>query len=131
MQLYALGASGGYAKAAFAIVRTADGAVVELTTFDPRSGSLGEIKWSPAAPVFGGTAWSSSPSGGPSVGKAVVRDARTGALLAEHEGRFGGWSPDGSAFYVARPDGLYAYGLDGSPGIRISPIGVPVAATRR
>lgn len=131
VQLNVVGPSGGYAKSAFAVVRTADGAVIELVPFDPRAGSLQEIKWSPIAPVFGATSWSPSQQiGGPSVSRAVVHDARTGALVVEHEGRFGGWSPDGSAFYVAKPDGLYAFGLDGSPGIRISPIGVPVAATR-
>jgi hypothetical protein len=60
----------------------------------------------------------------------VVRDAGTGSIVASAgSGRFAGWSPDGTWFYVARETGLYAQLLTGGDPVRISAFGVPVSTT--
>jgi len=62
--------------------------------------------------------------------RSVVRDAETGDVMMDLEGRFAGWSPDGLWTYIARADGLYAKRLAGGDAIRFSAIGVPVSATK-
>jgi hypothetical protein len=59
-----------------------------------------------------------------------VRDAETGDVLMEQDGRFAGWSPDGGWTYIARSDGLYARRLSGGDAVRFSPYGVVVSATK-
>ena len=61
---------------------------------------------------------------------ATVRDADTGNVLLDLDGRFAGWSPDGLWIYVARNEGLFARRLAGGDPVRFSPYGVVVAATK-
>jgi hypothetical protein len=90
--------------------------------------------WSPARALIGytnttggqgivGTATEPKPN-------AVIRDAATGAVLAEVDGRFAGWSPDGAWFYVATSGGLYTRLLAGGTLVRVSGLGVPVSITK-
>jgi Tol biopolymer transport system component len=116
----------------FAIVRARDAVVTAVLAGDPVS----DESWSSGGRYIGYTLISrdaGSPVGtadGLSRQRAVVRDAETGAVAIEHEGRFAGWSPDGLWTYIARSDGLYAKRLAGGDPVRFSPIGVPVSATQ-
>ncbi|MEK7861076.1 MAG: hypothetical protein AAB284_06955, partial [Chloroflexota bacterium] len=127
--LYRAGQSGGYAhgQGAFVLLRTADGEPLAALTLDPRVG-LSDFAWSPASTLVAHTVWEGS---GPTAARrAVVRDALTARIVLERDGRFAGWSPDGEWIYVARDEGLFADRVDGSGGVRVSPFGVPVSATR-
>jgi hypothetical protein len=112
------------------LLRSADGAATQYIHGD----RIADEAWSPARALIGytnttggqgivGTATEAKPS-------AVVRDAASGAILAEVDGRFAGWSPDGAWFYVATSGGLYARPLAGGELIRVSGIGVPVSITK-
>jgi len=127
-QLSALGASadGGYlsvrmspAEGNFgffvAVVRASDGT---STVFLDGQG-VSDVRWSPNGHLVGLTARVPN-----------VRDAETGVIVASAtDGRFAGWSPDGTWFYVARDTGLYAYPIGNGPAVRISALGVPVSTT--
>jgi Tol biopolymer transport system component len=113
-----------------ALVRASDGVATQYVLGD----RIADEAWSPARALIGytnttggqgilGTATEAKPS-------AVVRDAATGAVLAEVEGRFAGWSPDGAWFYIATSGGLYARPLAGGTLVRVSGIGVPVSITK-
>lgn len=124
--------SGRERQQTIAIVRTADGTATSFLSFDPGRASIGDVEWSPRGALIGHTATESAGSlpGSTWTTAAVVRDA-SGRVLAEHEGRFAGWSPDGSWFYVSRPAGLHAYRTDGGADMRVGPLGVSVVTTRR
>lgn len=111
------------APTAFATVRIADGAITFVST-DPVSDEV----WASGAHV-GYTVTPSGTPRGTSPQHAVVRDAATGDVLLDLEGRFAGWSPDGAWCYVARDEGLYARRLTGGEAVRFSPYGVPVSTT--
>jgi Tol biopolymer transport system component len=101
----------------FAVLRASDGA----PTFRASAQGIDDVRWSPNGHLVGMT-----------IGNIPgVREAETGAIVASAgSGRFAGWSPDGTWFYVARETGLYAQPLAGGEPVRISSIGVPVSATR-
>jgi hypothetical protein len=81
--------------------------------------SVSDVRWSPKGHLVGMT-----------LGRPIVRDAETGIVVATAgEGRFAGWSPDGTWFYIARDTGLFAVPLAGGDPVRISALGVPVSAT--
>jgi len=112
------------------LLRASDGAATQYVLGD----RIADEAWSPARALIGytnttggqgipGTATEPKPS-------AVVRDATTGSVLAEVDGRFAGWSPDGAWFYVAASGGLYARSLAGGALVRVSGIGVPVSITK-
>src|SRR5205814_1091878 len=101
----------------FSILRAADG----TPTLNVVGQAVADIRWSPAGHLAGLTLDGNIP---------VVRDADTGRTVASAgSGRFAGWSPDGTWFYVARDDGLYAMPLTGGEPVRINPLGVPVSTT--
>ena len=112
------------------LLRASDGAATQYVLGD----RIADEAWSPARPLIGytnttggqgipGTATEAKPA-------ATIRDAASGAVLAEIEGRFAGWSPDGAWFYVATSGGLYARALAGGELVRVSGIGVPVSITK-
>ncbi|MEK6619642.1 MAG: hypothetical protein AABZ26_01565 [Chloroflexota bacterium] len=90
-----------------------------------RGDNLTDQTWSPSRPVLGYTLDIRTQS------ESAVVHAPEGGILGRQEGRFAGWSPDGEWYYVARVTGLYAYPLAGGQGVRVSSLGVPVAAARR
>jgi hypothetical protein len=112
------------------LLRASDGAATQYVAGD----RIADEAWSPTRPLIGytnttggqgivGTATEAKPS-------AIVRDGASGAVLAEVEGRFAGWSPDGAWFYVASSGGLYARPLTGGALVRVSGLGVPVSVTK-
>ncbi len=112
------------------LLRASDGAATQYVLGD----RIADEAWSPARAFIGytnttggqgitGTATEAKPN-------AVVRDAVSGAVLAEVEGRFAGWSPDGAWFYVSTSGGLYARLLAGGALVRVSGLGVPVSITK-
>ncbi|CAN5253402.1 hypothetical protein BH18CHL2_BH18CHL2_04850 [soil metagenome] len=111
----------GASRFAIPLIRARDGAVVTFlpgaTTQDP--------SWAPAGALFGYTSSSSQQQ------TAEVRDVPRDRVIASQSGRFAGWSPDASWYYVARPEGLFAFPVAGGEGIRVSALGVPVSTTAR
>lgn len=112
------------------LLRASDGAATQYILAD----RITDEAWSPVRPLIGytntlggqgipGSATEAKP-------RATVRDPSTGATLAELDGRFAGWSPDGAWFYVATSGGLYARPLAGGELVRVSNIGVPVSVTK-
>ncbi len=112
------------------VLRASDGAAVQYILGD----RIADEAWSPARPLVGytNTTGGQGIPGTPSEPKpvATVRDPATGALLAEVDGRFAGWSPDGAWFYVATSGGLYARPLAGGTLVRVSGVGVPMSITK-
>ena len=112
------------------LLRASDGAATQYILAD----RFGDEAWSPARPLIGYTLISGGQGipGTPTEPKpvATIRDAVNGAVLAEVDGRFAGWSPDGAWFYVATSGGLYARPLAGGALVRVSGIGVPVSITK-
>jgi Tol biopolymer transport system component len=112
------------------VLRASDGAATQYVLGD----RIADEAWSPARPLLGYTTTLGGQGipGTPSEPKpvATVRDAANGGVLAEVDGRFAGWSPDGAWFYVATSGGLYARPLAGGSPVRVSGIGVPVSITR-
>jgi hypothetical protein len=112
------------------LLRASDGAATQYVLGD----RIADEAWSPARPLIGytNTVGGQGFLGTPAEPKpiATVRDASSGAVLAEVDGRFAGWSPDGAWFYVATSGGLYARPLPGGEPARVSGIGVPVSITR-
>lgn len=109
---------------AFAIVRGRDGVPTTVIAGD----NIGDEAWAASGRNIGYTLTTLG-SGGTRQ-RAVVRDAETGDVLMEQEGRFAGWSPDGTWTYIARNDGLYARRLSGGDAVRFAPYGVVVSATK-
>ncbi|HEU5288557.1 MAG TPA: hypothetical protein VFV20_09150 [Candidatus Limnocylindria bacterium] len=116
--------SGNSGRAGFAIVRSRDGTPTVVVARD----GVADEAWSPNGRLVGYTLITAQGSG--TRRSAVVRDAETGDIVQETDGRFAGWSPDGSWTYVARNEGLYARRLAGGDPVRFSPYGVVVAVTR-
>lgn len=112
------------------LLRASDGAATQYILGD----RIADEAWSPARALIGytNTTGGQGIPGTPTEPKpsAVVRDAVTGNVLAEVDGRFAGWSPDGAWFYVATSGGLYARPLAGGALARVSGIGVPVSITK-
>jgi hypothetical protein len=113
-----------------ALLRASDGAVTQHVFGD----RLADESWSPARALLGytNTTGGTGLTGSAQEAKplAVVRDPVNGAVVAEVDGRFAGWSPDGTWFYVATNGGLYARKLTGGELVRVSPIGAPVSVTK-
>ncbi|MEK7862713.1 MAG: hypothetical protein AAB295_05545, partial [Chloroflexota bacterium] len=107
----------------FVALRARDGAPTVVVTGD----TVADEAWSRSGRLIGYTAVTGS--GAAATRRAVARDAETGDVLFEADGRFAGWSPDGSWLYIARTDGLYAKRLAGGDPVRFSPYGVPMAIT--
>jgi hypothetical protein len=112
------------------LLRASDGAATQYVLGD----RIADEAWSPARTLIGytNTIGGQGIPGTPTEAKprAVVRDPATGASLAELDGRFAGWSPDGAWFYVATSGGLYARPLAGGDLVRVSGVGVPVSITK-
>lgn len=112
------------------LLRASDGAATQYILGD----RIADEAWSPARPLVGYTTTLGGQGipGTPTEAKPVasVRDAASGAVIAEVDGRFAGWSPDGAWFYVATSGGLYARPLAGGALVRVSGIGVPVSITK-
>jgi hypothetical protein len=112
------------------LLRGSDGAASQYVLGD----RIADEAWSPARPLIGYTTTLGGQGipGTPTEPKpvATVRDAASGAVLAEVDGRFAGWSPDGAWIYIATSGGLYARPLAGGALVRVSGIGVPVSITK-
>jgi hypothetical protein len=112
------------------LLRASDGAAMQYVLGD----RIADEAWSPARALIGYTNTTGGQGivGTPNEAKpsAVVRDPAAGAVLAEVDGRFAGWSPDGAWFYVATSGGLYARPLAGGALVRVSGLGVPVSITK-
>jgi hypothetical protein len=112
------------------LLRASDGTATQYVLGD----RIADEAWSPARALIGYTNTTGGQGivGTPTEAKpsAVVRDAATGAVLAEVDGRFAGWSPDGAWFYVATSGGLYARPLAGGELVRVSGLGVPVSIAK-
>jgi len=112
------------------LLRASDGAATQYILAD----RFGDEAWSPARPLIGYTLTSGGQGipGTPTEPKpvATIRDAVNGAVLAQVDGRFAGWSPDGAWFYLATSGGLYARPLAGGTLVRVSGVGVPVSITK-
>jgi WD40 repeat protein len=108
----------------FALVRARDGAATTILVGE----NIGDEAWSPAGRFVGYT--TATGLGTAARQRAIVRDAETGDVAFDADGRFAGWSPDGLWVYVARNDGLYARRLASGDLIRFAPYGVPVSATK-
>jgi Tol biopolymer transport system component len=112
------------------VIRASDGVATQYVLGD----RIADEAWSPTQALIGytntlggqgipGTSSEAKPS-------AVIRNAASGAVVAEVEGRFAGWSPDGAWFYVATSGGLFTRPLAGGELVRVSSIGVPVSVTK-
>jgi Tol biopolymer transport system component len=112
------------------LLRASDGAATQYVLAD----RFGDEAWSPTRPLIGYTLTLGGQGipGTPTEPKpvATIRDAANGAVVAEVDGRFAGWSPDGAWFYVATSGGLYARPLSGGALVRVSGLGVPVSITK-
>jgi hypothetical protein len=107
----------------FALVRARDSTATAIIL-----DAVSDESWSPAGRNIGYTV--TFGRGANARQRAVLRDAETGDVLADLEGRFAGWSPDGLWAYVARTDGLYARRVAGGELVRASLYGVPVSVTK-
>ena len=118
----------------FAIVRARDGVTTSLLAGD----AVSDEAWAATGRYIGYTLNATGPAPNQSsailpIGPrqhAIVRDAETGEIVMDLDGRFAGWSPDGLWTYIARNDGLYARRLAGGDAVRFSPYGVVVNATK-
>jgi hypothetical protein len=106
-------------------VRTKDGTASAIFAGE----SVSDEAWSSTGRYLGYSV--STPQSGlaPKL-RAIVRDAETGEVVLEQDGRFAGWSPDGLWTYAARPEGLFARRIAGGDAVRFSPYGVVVSATK-
>jgi len=109
----------------FAILRTKDGTPSTIIAGD----QLGDEAWSSTGRYIGYTITTPQGAAGPRV-RAIVRDAETGDVVLDQDGRFAGWSPDGLWTYIARPEGLFARRIAGGDLVRFSPYGVVVSTTK-
>jgi hypothetical protein len=120
---------GGTTSIAFVVVRVADGEPLYVLSLPPQSGPFG-VTWSPLGHLLG---WDVAENTGPFgtvQRRAVVVDPLGSRTIVRTEGRFAGWSPDGTWAYVARDEGLYAYPMEGGDPVRAGPYGVSVVATK-
>jgi Tol biopolymer transport system component len=109
----------------FVIVRTKDGAASATVVAD----GVSDEAWSSTGRYIGYTL--TTPQRGTTPRQAtVVRDAETGDIVIDQEGRFAGWSPDGLWVYTSRNEGLYARRVGSGDAVRFSPYGVVVSATK-
>ena len=112
------------------VIRASDGVATQYVLGD----RIADEAWSPARAQIGytNTLGGQGLPGTPTEAKpsAVIRDASSGAVVAEVEGRFAGWSPDGAWFYVATSAGLFTRPLAGGELVRVSSIGVPVSVAK-
>lgn len=113
------------APSAFALVRTRDGAATTIIAGD----AVTDESWMPGGRLVGYTITTAQPGSAPRQ-RAVVRDADTGDVVLEQDGRFAGWSPDGAWTYLAKSDGLYARRLAGGDAVRFSSLGVFVSTAK-
>lgn len=118
VQLRVLGVG---ASRSYVVVFDADGKLVQYL----RSDNVTDVAWSPKGDVIGYTVDASLP------GQRALVSTVEGRVLAAQAGRFGGWSPDGTAMYVARAEGVFAYPLSGGDPARVGPGGAPLTATGR
>jgi hypothetical protein len=109
----------------FVLIRVRDGAITDIRARE----SISDESWAPTGRYIGYTLTTGPFNAAPRQ-RAIVRDADTGEIVAEQDGRFAGWSPDGLWTYVARSEGLFARKLAGGDAVRFSPYGVVVAATK-
>ena len=109
----------------FAVLRAKDGTPSAIIAGD----SVSDEAWSSTGRYIGYTRTTPQPNAAPRQ-RAVVRDAETGDIVIEQDGRFAGWSPDGLSTYIARAERLFARRIAGGDAVRISPYGVPVSATK-
>ena len=109
----------------FAIVRTKDGTASTIVAGD----SVSDEAWSSTGRHIGYTVTTTQTGQAPKL-RGIVRDAETGEVTLEQDGRFAGWSPDGLWVYAARPEGLFARRIAGGDQVRFSPYGVVVSATK-
>ncbi|HYK97041.1 MAG TPA: hypothetical protein VEU77_01480, partial [Candidatus Acidoferrales bacterium] len=91
--------------------------------------AITDESWMPGGRLVGYTITTTQPGSSPRQ-RAVVRDADTGDVVLEQDGRFAGWSPDGAWTYLAKSDGLYARRLAGGEAVRFSSLGVFVSTTK-
>jgi len=113
----------------FAIVRGRDSTATTIIVGE----AISDEAWSPTGRLIGytsGPVVADRTLGSVARQRAVVRDAETGEVTMNVDGRFAGWSPDGLWTYIARNDGLYAVRLAGGDPVRFSLYGVPVSATK-
>jgi Tol biopolymer transport system component len=110
---------------AFVMIRTRDGVATAIIAGD----NVNDEAWSATSRYIGYTL-TTNQAGGVQRRRALVRDAETGDVVLEVDGRFAGWSPDGLWTYIARDDGLYARQVAGGNLVRFSPYGVAVSATK-
>ncbi len=117
---------GGYSSAALVVVRVADGGAVWILPFSPQDPPA-DVAFAPAGPFVGWTVHraQAAPAADP---LATVVDVTTDRVVRTVAGRFAGWSPDGTTYYVARNEGLFAYPIAGGDPAYVGPFGVPVAA---
>lgn len=111
----------GANRFAIALIRTADG---RAEAFLPGS-TVQDLAWSPSGAV--GYTLTTSSTTEPAT---RIHAAAGGPVARAQPGRFAGWSPDGSFYYLALAEGLFAYPLGDGAAVRVSAIGVPVSATR-
>lgn len=115
------------------VVRTADGAIVNVIPDDRRGAFIPE--WAPRGDVFARTAVvpAAAEADGPGPVTPLqgqVIEPLSGKVIARAPGQFAGWAGDGR-WYVARPEGLFAYDLAGTEGEWVSPYGVPMSVAPR
>jgi hypothetical protein len=110
---------------AFAVVRVKDGTLSAIVAGD----TVSDEAWSSTNRYIAYTLTTSQVGAAPAA-RTVVRDAETGDVVLDQDGRFAGWSPDGLWAYTARTEGLYARRVGGGDAVRFSPLGVVVSATK-
>jgi len=121
---------GGTSSNAFVVVRVSDGEPVYVLSMPIQSGAF-DLTWSSVGHLLGWSVSEPSGPGGTFVRRAILVDPIERRTLFRADGRFAGWTPDGQWAYVARDEGLFAHRVDGSGDpVRVSPIGVPVVATK-
>ena len=109
----------------FAVLRTKDGTPSTVIAGD----SVSDEAWSSTSRYVGYTLSTPQAGSAPRV-RTIVRDAETGDVVLEQDGRFAGWSPDGLWVYTARSEGLFARRIGGGDAVRFSPYGVVVSAAK-
>jgi Tol biopolymer transport system component len=109
----------------FVVVRAKDGTPSAIVAGD----RVSDEAWSSTNRYIGYTLTVQQPgvARGP---RTIVRDAETGDVLIDQDGRFAGWSPDGLWSYTARNEGLFARRVGVGEAVRFSPYGVVVSATK-
>jgi Tol biopolymer transport system component len=110
----------------FAIVRAKDGTPSAIIAGD----SVADEAWSSTSKYIGYTLSTMTTPGTAPLLRTVVRDAETGDVVLDQDGRFAGWSPDGLWAYTARNEGLFARRVGVGDAVRFSPYGVVVSATK-